>query len=262
MPRLAWSAVGQRLYEIGVDQGVLYIGEVGYAWNGLVSVDETPSGGEARPYYIDGKKYLNLAAKEEFEATISAFYSPPQFDVCDGLGLLQPGLSVAQQRRQSFGLSYRTKVGNDVDSVEHGYKIHIVYNALAAPSGRSYSTINDNPEAPLLRWAITTKPSTIAGASPSAHLIIDSTTAPASSLADLEDLLYGSDINPPTLPTPAEVIAMFTDATVFEVTDLGGGETFSIVGPGSAVVEIDADTYEITYATVIPVDGDSSEISS
>lgn len=262
MTRLTWGAVGQRLYEIGVDRGVLYIGDAGVPWDGLVSVDEAPTGGDARAYYVDGVKYLNLASREEFEATISAFYSPAEFDVCDGSTVLQPGLSVTQQRRQVFGLSYRTKVGNDVDSMEHGYKIHLVYDAMAAPSGRAYSTITESPEAPLLRWAITTKPIFIPGAMRSAHLIIDSTSAPAAALLDLEDLLYGSDINPPTLPTPAEVIAIFTDSSVFTVTDLGGGETFSITGSDSAVVLIDADTYEITYATVVPIDADSSEISS
>lgn len=262
MTRLAWSAVGQLLYEIGVDRGVLYVeDDAGVPWNGLVSVDEAPSGGEARANYIDGVKYLNRAAKEEFEATISAFYSPEEFDVCDGAALLQPGLTVTQQRRLPFGLTYRTKIGNDVDSLDHGYKIHIVYNALAAPSGRNYSTLTDSPEAPLLRWAITTKPNVIPGAQNSSHLIVDSTRAPASSLLDLENLLYGSDINPPTLPTPAEIIAMFTDSTEFTVTDLGG-EEFSIEGSGSSVVLIDADTYEITYATVTPIDADSSTISS
>lgn len=262
MTRLTWSATGQRLYEIGVDRGVLYIGNDGVPWNGLVSVDESPSGGEARPYYIDGVKYLNLAAKEEFEATVSAFYSPAEFDVCDGQAVLQPGLSVTQQRRQPFGLSYRSKIGNDVDSIEYGYKIHILYDALAAPSARNYATLSDAPEAPLLHWAITTKAKVIPGASHSSHLIIDSTLAPESSLADLEDLLYGSDINPPTLPTPEEIIAMFTDSSEFTVTELVEDEEYNITGSGSAVVEIDEETYEITYATVVPIDADSSEISS
>ena len=261
MTQLVWHAPGYRLYETGVDKGVLYVDDVGYAWNGLVSVDESPSGGAARAYYVDGVKYLNLSGKEEYEAVLSAFYSPPQFDVCDGMKSIRPGLFAFQQRRKSFGLSYRTRIGNDLENSAYGYKIHIVYNALAAPSQRGYATQNNEPEPTLLSWAITTKPLPLSGMAHSSHFTIDTTLASPFAVAELESILYGSELSAPRLPDPDEIINIFTDSSEFIVTDLGDDE-FSIEGSDLAVQLLSPGVYQITYDTVVPVDEDRAQISS
>ena len=194
MPRLTWGQVGERYFETGVDRGVLYVGaSAGVPWNGLTSVSEDLSGGEARPYYIDGVKYLNLAAAEEFVATIAAFSSPKEFGVCDGVSSIQNGLFVTQQPRKSFGLCYRTLIGNDVDGTDHGYKLHVVYNALAAPASRSNNTIADSSEPTALSWSVSTLAPGLSGYRPTAHLIFDSRYTPPNLLAAVEDILYGSD---------------------------------------------------------------------
>lgn len=260
MTQLSWDVVGQRFYEIGVDRGVLYVDDVGYAWNGLVSVEENPSGGEAKAYYLDGVKYLNLSTSEEYEATISAFYSPEEFDECDGIGTLQPGLQTTQQRRKSFGFSYRTKVANDVDGVDHGYKIHIVYNALALPAQRNYETMNDNPEAPLINWSVTTKPVVVPGMSRSAHFVIDSRFGIPDAVSNLEEILYGTATSPPMLPTPDQLLGLFTAPFEFVVTDLGGG-VFSI-SSGLSVIDMGAGVFQITHANVVLLGGGVAQISS
>lgn len=260
MTRLVWGEVGQRYYEAGVDRGVLYVDGEGYAWNGLVSVDESPSGGEARAYYIDGVKYLNIASKEEFEATLDAIYSPPQFDACDGVGQLRPGLFATQQRRKEFGLSYRTGIGSDTDP-NRGYKIHIVYNALAAPSSRSRKSLNDSPEVEPLSWSITTKPVMIPEMGRSAHLMVDTTTAPAYAVEQLELMLYGSEMSDPRLPDPDEVVGLFTDPSPFMVTDLGNG-LFELSGSGLAVNPLGNSMYEITAETITAIDANTAQISS
>lgn len=210
MSRMNWGNTGERFFETGVDRGVLYpANEDGVPWNGLTSVEESPSGGEARPYYQDGEKFLNIAAREEFEATIEAFSSPAEFGPCDGTASIQKGLFVTQQPRRAFGLSYRTKVGNDLDGPDHAYKIHLVYNALAAPSSRANGTLTNSPEATTLSWSITTLPPSFTGYKPTAHLIVDSRTTPKALLAAVEDILYGSDIADGRLPMPSELLSMF-----------------------------------------------------
>lgn len=210
VPRLNWSAVGERFYEAGVDRGVLYVGELaGVPWPGLVSVSESPRGGEARPFYIDGFKYANVAASEEFEATISAFQSPPEFATCDGVSSVHNGLFATQQPRKPFGLSYRTKLGNDTEGVDFAYKIHLVYNALAAPSGRTNSTVGQQLQPNTLSWSITTLPPAISGLRPTAHFVIDSRNTPEALLADVEDILYGSEVSSARLPSVAELLGMF-----------------------------------------------------
>lgn len=260
MARLIWNAAGERFYEQGVDRGVLFVDNIGYAWNGLVSVDESPNGGDAKAYYIDGVKYLNRAEREEFEATLSAFYSPSEFDPCEGRTAVRPGLFVTQQRRKPFGLSYRTGIGNELNP-NHGYKIHIIYNALVAPSQRSYATESDSPEAPLLRWNITTKPASIPDASYSAHLEIDTTEAPPYAVMTLENILYGDELAPSRLPTPEELVSMFEDPTPMVVID-NGDDTFTISGSGLAVNMLSEGTYTITGDTVVGIDVDSAQISS
>lgn len=217
MTRLAWDKVGERLYETGVDRGVLYIPNAqgnytaGYPWNGLVSVSESPSGAESTPQYADNIKYLNLVSAEEFGATIEAFTYPEEFGQCDGTAAPTPGVLVGQQTRKTFGLSYRTRIGNDTDGTDHGYKLHLVYGALAAPSEKSYSTINDSPEAITFSWEVTTTPVEVPGFKPSATLTIDSTKVSAVGLGLLEDALYGTAGSDARLPLPEEVIAFFAE---------------------------------------------------
>lgn len=222
MAVLQWDQVGERLYETGVDRGVLYtpVGGVyssGVAWNGLVSVSEAPSGAEATAQYADNIKYLNLVSAEEFGATIEAFTYPTEWGQHDGSAAPSIGISVGQQARKPFGLAYRTRLGNDVSGTDFGYKLHLVYGALAAPSEKAFTTINDSPEAITFSWEITTTPVPVTGFKPTAILTIDSTKVSASSLQTLEDALYGTAGTSPRLPLPDEVIAMFA-GTQTEVT--------------------------------------------
>lgn len=211
MPRLTWENSGERFYETGIDRGVLFVGDLpGVSWTGLVSVAESPSGGNARPYYIDGIKYLNLSEAEEYEATINAFSAPLEFNPCDGHVSIQNGLIVTNQPRKSFGFSYRTLLGNDTEASDHGYKIHIVYNALAAPSARANNTISNAVNVSPLSWKITSMAPAITGLKPTAHLMIDSRYTDPELLSEVEDILYGTEADPSTLPTPDELIAIFT----------------------------------------------------
>ena len=212
MTRLSWAATGERFYETGVDRGVLYVGlEPGVAWTGLISVSETPTGGEPRPFYQDGIKYLNLAAAEEFAATINAFSAPKEFAPCDGISSVQNGLFATQQPRKAFGLSYRTNIGNDVDGQNHGYKIHLVYNALAGPSERTNATMGAEVQPTTLTWQITTLPPSLTGRKPTAHFVIDSRYALPSLLIDVEDILYGNETSEARLPTVSELVDMFAN---------------------------------------------------
>lgn len=219
MTKLVWDKVGERIYETGVRQGVLYPQDVttgeyqaGVAWNGLTSVSESPSGGEPKPIYADDIKYLNLLSAEEFGATVEAYTYPDEFAACDGSIDVVPGVRVNQQKRQPFGLSYRTVIGNDLEGEDYGYKLHLVYNAMAAPTEKSYETINDSPEAITFSWEITTTPAEVTGYKPTAHLEIDSTKADKDALALLEALLYGDETEEASLPSPDEVIALFAPA--------------------------------------------------
>lgn len=216
MARLVWDKTGERVYESGVDHGVLYLPDNigaytnGVVWNGLTTVTESPSGAEPNPQYADNIKYLNLVSAEEFGATIEAFTYPKEFAQCDGSAELAPGVTIGQQARTTFGLSYRTKIGNDLEGQDAGYKLHLIYGAQAAPSERAYATINDSPEAITFSWEITTNPINVAGHKPTASLIIDSTEVAAAKMATIEDLLYGTTVGAeiPKLPTPDEIIAI------------------------------------------------------
>lgn len=210
--KLSWNSAGERFYETGSDRGVLYLpGTVGVAWNGLISVTERSAGAEPRPYYIDGFKYANLASAEEFEMSIEAFSAPYEFGECVGVTALHAGLFVTQQSRKAFGFTYRTRVGNDLQGVDHGYKLHIVYNALAGPSDNQSQTISNSPEPTVFSWDITSSPKIIPGAKPSAHLVIDSRIANQWTLRAIERLLYGTDTDNPYLPTPEEIIDLFVN---------------------------------------------------
>lgn len=235
MSRLNWNSMGERFYETGIDRGVLYISRLGFAWPGIISVSESPNGGEARPRYLDGVKYSNIASAEEFEATINAFYSPPQFGPCDGTVAVHNGLFVTQQPRKPFDLSYRTKLGNDVDGVDHAYKIHLVYNALAAPTERNYSTLSDSVEVSSLSWDITTLAPMLTGLRPTAHFVINSRTTDPDILSLIEDVLYGNDTLNARLPTVEELMAIFSGA----ITD-GNSIIYdagSVISTGALVID-------------------------
>lgn len=218
MAKLVWDKTGERLYETGTDHGVLYpmatTGEYekGVAWNGLTGVSEAPSGAEATALYADDQKYLNLLSAEEFAATIEAYTYPEEFEACDGSGSLTEGITVQQQSRKKFGLAYRTRVGNDVNGSDYGYKIHLVYNCLASPSQKDYSTINDSPEAVTFSWEVSTEKVEVEGMKPTATLIIDSTKIDASKLSKIEEKLFGSATEEPTLLLPDEVLALVKGA--------------------------------------------------
>ena len=217
MAKIVWDQTGERLYETGVRNGVLYVQEGGaypngVAWNGLTAVTESPSGAEATPLYADDIKYLSLMSAEEFGATIEAYTYPDEFAQCDGSASLADGVYIGQQARKTFGLCYRTVVGNDVDNNDHGYKLHLIYGALAAPSEKPYATINDSPEAITFSWEITTTPVNVAGFKPTATVVIDSTKVDAAKLKALEDMLYGSDSEEPKLPLPDEIATLMKTA--------------------------------------------------
>lgn len=215
---LSWDDVGERFYESGVDHGVLFpriangTYPLGVAWNGLVNVSENPSGGEANPFYADNIKYLNLLSVEELGLTIEAYTYPDEWAPCDGSEEPVTGVMLSQQGRQTFGLCYRTVVGNDVDGNELGYKLHLVYGCSASPTEKGYGTINDNPEAIQFSWEVTTIPEPVTGYKPTALITIDSRTADPTKLAALEVILYGDDVGPtdPRLPQPDEIITLMT----------------------------------------------------
>lgn len=213
MPRLEWDKIGERYYETGVKYGVLYVQEAGaypkgVAWNGLTAVTESPSGAEATPLYADDIKYLNLLSTEEYGATIEAYTYPEEFEQCDGSANLTAGVSIGQQTRKTFGMCYRTALGNDTVGSDYGYKLHIIYGALAAPSEKAFATINDSPEAITFSWEVTTTPVNVTGHKPTASITIDSTKADAIKLKALEDILYGSDEVEARLPLPDEIATL------------------------------------------------------
>ena len=225
MARLEWDKTGERLYETGTDRGVLYVASngtypEGVAWNGLTGVDENPSGAEANAQYADNIKYLELRSAEDFGATVTAYTYPDEFEQCDGSAEPTEGMYIGQQARKMFGMSYRTKIGNDVDGDEHGYYIHLIYGATASPSQRSYKTVNDSPEPIEFSWEVTTTPVNIAGYKPVAHVRINSTKADPEKLAVLESVLYGANAEGNTegrtasLPLPDAVKTILTTGQI------------------------------------------------
>lgn len=222
MAKVKWDQTGERLYETGVDRGVVYPQASngsypkGAGWNGLTAVTESPSGAEPTPLWANNHKYLTLMSAEEFGATIEAYTYPDEFAECDGSAELAKGVRIGQQKRKAFGFTYRTKIGNDVDGESYGYKLHLVYGALAAPSEKNRQTINEDPEATTMSWEISTTPVEVDGFEPTSHLEIDSTTADPEKLAALETILYGKDPTThegsdgvdPRLPLPDEVATL------------------------------------------------------
>lgn len=216
MAKLVWDETGKRFYETGVKNGVLYPQDAagaypkGVAWNGLTAVTQSPSGAEATPLYADDMKYLNLYSAEEFGATVEAYTYPDEFAECDGSAELTTGVMIGQQPRKAFGLVYKTVIGNDVKNNKYGYKLHLIYGAMASPSEKAYATINDSPEAITFSWEITTTPVSVAGFEPTAYIEIDSTKADPTKLAQLEEKLFGSETLEATLPLPNEIATLMT----------------------------------------------------
>lgn len=218
MAKLVWDQTGDRLYETGVSKGVLYpiqsdgAYSKGVTWNGLSSVTESPSGAEANPIYADDMKYLNLLSAEEFSATIEAYTYPDEFAECDGSADIATGVSIGQQKRKVFGLCYRTVLGNDVDSNDHGYKLHLIYGCMAAPSEKAYTSINDSPEAITFSWEVSTTPVNVTGFKPTASITIDSTKAKKEKLTALEAILYGDENKEARLPLPDEIATLMSES--------------------------------------------------
>lgn len=265
MAKLAWGNPGERFFEVGVDRGVLFPRSgPGVAWSGLIAVNETPVGGDSNPFYMDGIKYQDRGTSEEFAGTIEAYTYPPEFARCDGTQSLNDGLFATQQYRQPFGLSYRTKIGNDLQGDDHGYKIHIVYNAKAKPTERGNVTIKDTPEALTFSWDFTTIPTRVPGVRPTAHLIIDSTLTDPFVLAAIEDILYGTDVSLSELPSPIDLLAIFLEGGpippfIIEGPDVDG--RFTASGSSTAVILMDPDHFQLDAPTVT-LNGDGSYTAS
>lgn len=212
--RLEWDKIGERLYETGVDKSVLYpfseSGKYasGVAWNGLSAVNESPSGGEPTPLYANNGKYVILMSAEELGLTIEAYTYPKEFEECDGSAEISDGVIIGQQDRKHFGFCYRTLIGNDQEGNNHGYKIHLVYDCVASPSDKTRSSVNDSPDVSPFSWSVSTTPIAVDGHKPSATLTIDSTVIPEDKLNKIEDKLYGTVSEQPTLPSPSEILEL------------------------------------------------------
>ena len=223
MAKIVWDQISEKLYETGVDRAVLYLTDqsneysMGYGWNGLTGIDESPSGAEATSLWADNAKYINLYSAEEFGMTIRAYTYPDEFEQCDGSAALTDGIFVGQQTRKMFGFTYRTLVGNDVKGTDFGYKIHLIYGCTASPSSKTRDTVNDSPDAIEFSWEVTTTPVPVTNMKPTSHLVIDVpklSEAAKAKLSAFEDILYGTDGNDatdPRLPLPAEVLSFFSD---------------------------------------------------
>jgi hypothetical protein len=269
MAILVFDQTGDRRYETGVDHGVLYplnaetaLYDTGVAWNGLTTVKEQPTGAAANPQFADNIKYLNLTSAEDFGGTIEAFTFPDEFGACDGTSAPVDGLTVGQQPRQIFGLSYRSQVGNDVSS-SLGYKLHLVYGATAAPSEKDYSTVNDSPAAVAFSWTFTCTPATVTDLQPTSIIIIDSTKVDSGALSDLEDFLYGTGGSNPSLPSPDDVIALFS-GSVTKITlgpaTFNGAHTITI--PSQTGVQFAVDGVDHAAGTVTLTTGQSKVITA
>jgi len=221
MARISWSNSGERVYEAGIDRGVLYVDDnAGVPWIGLVSVNQSQSGGQAKPRYLDGIKVGNRTSPEEFEATLEAFTYPEEFAVCDGIARTENGLRLRHQRRKPFSMSYRSKIGNELDGLSHGYRLHFLYNVTAEPSDHDYKTLTNASDPVTFNWKLTARPPIIAGYRPTAHFEIDSRDIPAELLQLIEDTLYGTDLESPRLPSAPELMFLF-DSFEDNVYDAG-----------------------------------------
>lgn len=266
MSKLVWDKTDERIFETGVNKGVLFPFNTqsknydkGVVWNGLTGVTESPSGAEATPLYADNIKYLNLLSTEEFGATVEAYTYPDEFAECNGEAVLTPGVIAGQQKRKMFGMAYQTKVGN-ADDPEAGYKIHLIYGAKAAPSEKAYATVNDSPEAITFSWELSTTPVEIEGFKPTASIVIDSTKVNAARLAELEAILYGSNDADARLPLPAEVLSIILGKKVSSITvttaptktEYTAGESFDSTGMVITATYDDTTSKAVTDYVVTP----------
>lgn len=261
MTRLGWNESGTRFYEAGVDRGVLYVdGYPGVPWNGLTSVNESPSGGDPKSFYIDGVKYLAIPSPEEFQGTITAFTYPDEFEACNGNGEPRSGMFVTHQRRKPFGISYRTMIGNDL-SENAGYKIHIVYNALTSPSERSNETIGEKTDPDDFSWKITCKPISMSGYRPTSHVILDTRSTDPSVISTVEDIIYGSETDQARIPTFEELLDAYDTVSTLTVLDNGDG-TWTATAPFDVIRMTDSENFEITAPTAVFIDEDTYNLSS
>lgn len=251
--RLNWGAPGSRIFETGIDRGVLYIDGIGYPWTGLIAVNETPEGGENRSYYLDGIKYYNGSAREEFKATIEAFTYPDEFMACDGTDSMLKGMYITQQRRKSFDFCYRTKVGNDLSGVNNAYKLHLVYNATATPTNKNFRTLGDSSEPVAFSWNISTRnvrfDTTNIGSRYGAHVVIDSRTTYPWAMQTIENYLYGevgANGSIARMPTPEELIRIFVDSSLLKITDNGDG-TWTAEGSDEIVAMLTKNKFQIDW---------------
>ena len=236
MTTLIWGELSNRVYETGIDRGVLFVDDnPGVPWDGLISVDKVASaGGSIRDYYLDGEKILSISKDTDFKLKLTAYSSPPEFDLCDGMTFLRNGLFSTMQPRKPFGLAYRTMVGNGSEGDDFGYKIHIVYNAMAVPADQTFKSMGDKPNVTNFTWDLSSTPVVVPGSKKSAHLVVDTTKAYDWAVTALENILYGTDAQDPRLPLPAEVIQLFEDNSILQITDNSDG-TWTADGPDSVV---------------------------
>jgi hypothetical protein len=261
LTRLTWDAMGSRMYESGIDQGVLYIdGQPGVPWNGLTSVVESVSGGAAKPFYIDGEKYLNLSAREEFQGTLSAYTYPDEFTQCDGVSAVRPGVLTTRQKRKPFGLSYRTLIGND-QTDEFAYKVHLLYNVTASPSVKSYKSLNASAEIEDFSWSLTALPPAYDGYRRTSHFILDSRIVSSSLLSAIEDMLYGSGSTSARLPNLFEIVDLIDTNNSLVVVDNGDG-TYTMTAPMAELLMLDSSTFQLTWPTAVFVDANTFTVSS
>jgi len=262
MTKIIWDTVGSRFYEAGIDRAVLYVdGGSGVPWNGLTSVTERSSESSGKSLYLDGEKYLNLPVLGEFEGSITAYTYPDEFSICDGSLGIRSGLYLTHQRRKTFGLSYRSFIGDDINGVDGHYKIHIIYEALASPSDTNRKSLGSSNDPVDFTWDITAKAPLMDGYRRTAHVVIDSRYAHADIVAAVEDILYGTEIVSPVLPTLSDLITIFDTVGAMTVTDNGDG-SFTVVGPDSAITMLDSTTFEIDWPTAIFIDSNTYTISS
>lgn len=257
MARIIWDSPGERLYNAGLDRGVLYIdGQPGVPWNGLTSITENNSGGAAQPFYVDGVKFVNTSAPEEFSATLTAYTYPQEFEPCNGMVSIRPGFIITKQRRQSFGLSYRSMIGNDQSS-DYGYKIHLIYNALASPANQAHKSMSGSSNPDDLSWNITTLPPAITGYRWSSHFVLNSLEIDPDVLSAVEDILYGNATSAARLPLISEITDLIDTGDNMTITDNGDG-TFTITAPLSAIPMLDSETFQVTWPTGVIDNGDGT----
>lgn len=263
MTQLAWDQVGERRFETGVDRGVLYLPDGGgIAWSGLTGVDEN-SEDTSTPFYLDGIKYLNAESIGDFKAVLKALTYPDEFEPFIGIGSFGDGLMIGEQPTKRFGLSYRTRIGDDLSGIDAGYKIHILYNVSATPSVNNYQSLGAQIAPLEFSWALSTSPMIVSGHRPTAHIVIDSTKLDLDILGGLESILYGTDSTDPSLPTLAEFLDLLETWQSITITDNGDGTwTASSIGPDDLIVMLDDTTFQINKADATYLDEDTYEIST